>query len=181
MYFKVKTQERRRFVGCLTVVIQIRKWRLIACVVMVMPWRLFAMQNNAFYPLRLKPYGYVQNYQTQLYICRYMISLCHGFFVVCVYICTFKNKLKWIIGSVNCDVTGPLGRHQKAVSCLGWDYKNPLQLDVVDRYRRRMGDKTIPEEALPSLELFYLTWVPGIDLPQSRCCGFFVSFTNKHK
>ena len=61
------------------------------------------------------------------------------------------------------------------------DYKNPLHLDVVDRYLRRMGNKTIPDEAPPSLELFYPPWVAGIDLPQSRCCGFFVSFTNKHK
>ena len=61
------------------------------------------------------------------------------------------------------------------------DYKNPLHLDVVDRYLRRMGDKTIPDEAPPSLESFFSPWVTGIDLPQSRCCGFFVSFTNKHK
>ena len=32
------------------------------------------------------------------------------------------------------------------------DNKNPLHLDVVDRY---LGDKTIPDEALPSLESFY--------------------------
>ena len=37
------------------------------------------------------------------------------------------------------------------------DYKNPLHLDVVDRYLRRMGDKTIPDEALPSLASFYPT------------------------
>ena len=63
------------------------------------------------------------------------------------------------------------------------DYKNPLHLDVVDWYLRRMGDKTIPDKALPSLESFYSPWVAGIDLPlpQSRCCGFFVSSTNKHK
>ena len=47
------------------------------------------------------------------------------------------------------------------------DYKNPLHLDVVDRYLRRMGDKTIPDEAPPSLESFYPQWVAGIDLPQS--------------
>ena len=35
------------------------------------------------------------------------------------------------------------------------DYKNPLHLDVVDRYLWRMGDKTIPDEAPPSLESFY--------------------------
>ena len=63
----------------------------------------------------------------------------------------------------------------------GIDYKNPLHLDVVGRYLRRMGDKTIPDEAPPSLESFYPPWVAGIDLPQSRCCGFFVSFTNKYK
>ena len=34
-----------------------------------------------------------------------------------------------------------------AADCL---YKNPLHLDVVDRYLRRMGDKTIPDEAPPS-------------------------------
>ena len=61
------------------------------------------------------------------------------------------------------------------------DYKNPLHLDVVDPYLWRMGDKLIPDEAPPSLESFYPPWVAGIDLPQSRCCGFFVSFTNKHK
>ena len=61
------------------------------------------------------------------------------------------------------------------------DYKNPLHLDVVDRYLRRMGDETIPDEATPSLESFYPPFVAGIDLPQSRCCGFFVSFTNKHE
>ena len=83
-YSKVKTQEHLRFVGCLTVVIHIRKWRLIACVVMVTPWRLFAMQIHAYHPLRLKPYRYVQKYQTQLYICRSTRSLCQGFFVVCV-------------------------------------------------------------------------------------------------
>ena len=61
------------------------------------------------------------------------------------------------------------------------DYKNPWHLDVVDRYLRRMGDKTIPDEAPSSLESFHPPWIAGIDLPQSRCCGFFVSFTNKHK
>ena len=61
------------------------------------------------------------------------------------------------------------------------DYKNPLHFDVVDRYLRRMGDKTIPDETPPSLESFYPPWVAGIDLPHSRGCGFFVSFTNKHK
>ena len=35
------------------------------------------------------------------------------------------------------------------------DYKNPLHLDVEDRYLRRMGDKSIPDEAPPSLESFY--------------------------
>ena len=58
------------------------------------------------------------------------------------------------------------------------DYKNPLHLDVVERYLRLMGDKMIPEE--PRLESFYPPWVAGIDLPQSRCCGFFVLSTNKH-
>ena len=61
------------------------------------------------------------------------------------------------------------------------EYKNPLHLDVVNRYLRRMGDKKISDEAPPSLESFYPPWVADIHLPQSRCCGFFVSFTNKHK
>ena len=60
-------------------------------------------------------------------------------------------------------------------------YKNPQHLDVVDRYLRRIGDKTIPDEALPSMDSFYPPWVVVIDLPQSRCCGFFVLFTNKQK
>ena len=43
------------------------------------------------------------------------------------------------------------------------------------------GYKTIPGEALlPSLESIYPPWVVAdIDLPQSRCCGFFVTFTYK--
>ena len=41
-----------------------------------------------------------------------------------------------------------------AVSCLVWDYENPLHLDVVDRYLWLMGDKKIPDEAPPSLESF---------------------------
>ena len=80
-----KEQEHRRFIGCLIVVIHIRKWRLTACVVMVTSWRLFVMRNKACHPFRLKPYRYIQKYQTHLYICRSMTSLCQGFFVVCVY------------------------------------------------------------------------------------------------
>ena len=60
-------------------------------------------------------------------------------------------------------------------------YKNPQHLDVVDRYLRRIGDKTIPDEALPSMDSFCPPWVAVIDLPQSRCCGFFVLFINKQK
>ena len=84
MHLKVKTQEHRRFVGCLTVLIHIRQWRLITCVVMVTPWRLYTMRNNACHPLRFRPYRYVQKCQTQLYICR-STSLLQGFFVACVY------------------------------------------------------------------------------------------------
>ena len=61
---------------------------------------------------------------------------------------------------------------------LEMDHKNPLHLDVVDLYLRRMGDKAIPDKAPPSLESFYPPWVAGVDLPQSRRCWFFVSFTN---
>ena len=51
------------------------------------------------------------------------------------------------------------------------DYKNPLHLDVVDRYLRRMGDKTIPDEAPPSLESFYPPWVK---LEQLECLHFLL-------
>ena len=61
-----------------------------------------------------------------------------------------------------------------------WDSKNPLLFDMVDRYLRRMGDKTIPNSAGPRLEWFYPPWVAGIDVPQSMRFGFFVSFTNKN-
>ena len=88
VYFKVKLQERWRFVGCLTVVIQIRRWRFIACIVMVTPWRLCAMQSNECHPLGLKPNGYVQKYQTQLYICRSATYLYQGS-LMCV--CVHKN------------------------------------------------------------------------------------------
>ena len=45
-------------------------------------------------------------------------------------------------------------------------------LIVVDRYLRRMGDKTIPDEAPPSLESFLPPRVEGIALPQSRFLDF---------
>ena len=126
MYFKVKTQERRHFVGCLTVVTQIRKWRLIACVVMVTSWRLFAMQINACHPLKLKPYGYVQKISNAVvHLSIYDIFVSGILWCVRSYAhkswLTFNEWLGHLIGSVNCDVTGPLWRHQKAVSCLGWD------------------------------------------------------------
>ena len=64
----------------------------------------------------------------------------------------------------------------------GWDYKNPLHLDVVDRYLQRMGDlKRFQTRLRRVWNRFIPPWVAGIDLPQSRCFGFFVSFTNKHK
>ena len=52
--------------------------------------------------------------------------LCVRDSLLCVFICSkiSINSNGWLghlIGSVNCDVTGPLWRHQKAVSCLGWD------------------------------------------------------------
>ena len=50
----------RRFVGCLIIVIHIRKWRLTACVVLVTPRRLFAMRNKACHPFKLNPYRYTQ-------------------------------------------------------------------------------------------------------------------------
>ena len=94
VYFKVKTQEHRCFVGCLTVVIHIRKWRLIACVVMVTSWRLFAMQNNECHQLRLKPYSYIQKYQTQLCICRSTTSVSGILCCVCLY--AHKSRLTFM-------------------------------------------------------------------------------------
>ena len=80
---------------------------------------------NACHPLRLKPYSYVQNIKHIVYfsICNIFVSeilccVCH----ICIWI---LNNSNWLLGhlngSVNCDVTGPLWCHQKAVSCLGWD------------------------------------------------------------
>ena len=79
-------QTLRRFVGYLIVVIHIRKWCLITCVAMVTLWWLFVMQNTVCLPLRLKPYRFIQKYQTQLYICRSTTSMCRVFFDVCVLI-----------------------------------------------------------------------------------------------
>ena len=46
-------------------------------------------------------------------------------------------------------------------------------LIVVDRYLRRMVDKTIPDSAEPRLESFYPPFVAGIDLP---CQGVVDSY-----
>ena len=50
--------------------------------------------------------------------------LCVRDSLLCVFMCTLIpiNSNGWLghlIGPVDCDVTGPLWRHQKAVSCLG--------------------------------------------------------------
>ena len=59
-------------------------------------------------------------------------------------------------------------RGDKVASWIPWslaqcipmpDYNKPLHLDVVDRYLRRMGDKTIPDEAPPGLESLHPPWV----------------------
>ena len=44
------------------------------------------------------------------------------------------------------------------------DHKNPLHLDAVGQYFRRVGDKTIPDSE-PCLESFYSPFVEGIDIP----------------
>ena len=51
--------------------------------------------------------------------------------------------------------------------CVYWWTRQRLHntLIVVDRYLRRMGDKTIPDSAEPRLESFYPPFVAGIDLP----------------
>ena len=56
-YFEVKTQWHQSFVGCLSIVIQIRKWRLLARDVIVMPRCLFVLQNNAYRPPRLQSHS----------------------------------------------------------------------------------------------------------------------------
>ena len=51
--------------------------------------------------------------------------------------------------------------------CVYWWTRQRIHnsLIVVDRYLRLIGDKTIPDEAPPSLESFYPPFVAGIDLP----------------
>ena len=85
--FNIKAQGHRRFLGCLAVEIQIGKSRLITCVAMVMPWRLFMLQNNVGHPLRLKPYIYIQNIK---HSCKFvdLRHLCFRDSLLCVFICT---------------------------------------------------------------------------------------------
>ena len=51
--------------------------------------------------------------------------------------------------------------------CVYWWTRQRIHntLNVVDRYLRLMGDKTIPDSAEPRLESFYPPFVAGIDLP----------------
>ena len=60
---------------------------LLACVVMVTPWRLLAMQNKACHPLKLKSYRYVQKYQTQCTFIN-LRHLCVRDSLFCVFIST---------------------------------------------------------------------------------------------
>ena len=59
----------------------------------------------------------------------------HRFFVTCIYMLLNVNYMLGINKSlknrsINCDVNGPLWRHQKAVPCLSWDQSisNPRRL-----------------------------------------------------
>ena len=48
----------------------------------------------------------------------------------------------------------------------GKDYKNPLHLDVVDPYLRRIGELIIADKAPLSLESFCIApWATGMDIP----------------
>ena len=73
---------------------------------------------------------------------------------------TNNTKVSFIPGGVMPDISDTGGRLNIKMSSYQYrdshvkDYKNPLHLDVVDRYLRRMGDKTIPDEAPPSLKSF---------------------------
>ena len=53
-----------------------------------------------------------------IFVSEILCRVCH----ICIWI---LNNSNWLFGhlngSVNCDFTGPLWCHQKAVSCLGWD------------------------------------------------------------
>ena len=52
--------------------------------------------------------------------------------------------------------------------CVHWWTRQRIHntLSVVDQYLQLMGDKMIPDEAEPHLELFYPPFVAGIDLPR---------------
>ena len=89
--FEVKTQEHRRFVGCPTVVIDVRKWCIIVCVVMVTSWRLFVMENKVCYPLRLKPYRYTKISNTVVHLSIYDIFV--SGILCCVYLYAHKPRL----------------------------------------------------------------------------------------
>ena len=79
----------------------------------------------------------------------------------------YKKNMKlvtWLLPSLSTD-------KPVQVCGFGYDYKNPLQIDVIDRYLWQMGNEMIPDEALPSLESFCLVhpgvrdkrWVSEID------------------
>ena len=87
------------------------------------------------------------------------------FIVVVHLICPHNSCRTWRYGQITWQNKGHIG-----VKPRGWfdikmssyqyrkshcgDYKNPLHLDVVDRYLRRMRTKRIPDEAPPSLGSF---------------------------
>ena len=70
--------------------------------------------------------------------------------------------------------------------CVYWWTRQRIHntLIVVDRYLRRMGDKTIPDSAEPRLESFYPPFVAGIDLPHQGVLDSYnlhngISYTGK--
>ena len=58
-------------------------------------------------------------------------------------------------------------------------HKTPW-LCMIDRYLRRMGDKTIPDSAEPHLKSFYPPFVAGIDLPHQDVVDSYSLFTTGH-
>ena len=94
--------------------------------------------------------------------------LCVRDSLLCVFICSkiSINSNGWLghlIGSVNCDVTGPLWRHQKAVSCLGWDksISDTRRLSRTPRCTRQNDSR----HGGTSSGIVLPPFVAGIDLP----------------
>ena len=109
-------------------------------------------------------------YQSQLYRWRCTTYWCHEYFVACLN----ARNLCHSIRSVDCDATGRLWRHQKAVSYIGWDksFSDPRCLSRTPTCTRQNDSRQGSSHSSQASNTIKVLWIltQNTATPMCRCC-----------